>query len=79
MLFHPTYRFETCNSRKHFDSFQKVSHLVLLELYISERLKQVPEDWTSNDLLCMIKHTNRCRRKRSRGKIQTRAKETDAF
>lgn len=42
MLFHLTYRFETCNFTKHFDSFKK-TELVTLELYISDMLKQVPE------------------------------------
>ena len=56
MLFHRTYRFETCNSRKHFNSFKKAD-LVLLELYISEMLNQVPEKTGQAMIFCVWSNT----------------------
>lgn len=74
MLLHPNYRFEKCNSRKKFDSFKK-KDLVLLEFFISDAKTGARKEWRSSDLLSAIKDTNRCRSKRSEGKIQTRTKK----
>lgn len=52
MLLHPNYRFEKCNSRKKFDSFKK-KDLVLLEFFISEMLKQVPEKSGEAMIFCL--------------------------
>lgn len=52
MLFHHTYMFETRNFRKPFDSFKKTD-LVLLELYISEMPKQVPEQPEQAVIFCI--------------------------
>lgn len=45
-----------CNSRKSFDSFKK-KDLVLLELFISELLKQVPEKSRETMIFCLSSNT----------------------
>lgn len=45
-----------CNSRKSFDSFKK-KDLVLLEVFISEMLKQVPEKSGETMTFCLSSNT----------------------